>query len=178
MPGSLSNDDAIKALYEQIEWFPRQGIPVLLVPHTSDKWSEAGGYSKIPIGSSLIRFGPRWWAFMYRARGNAVIAFDGNEGTPHTITLTEPDGTPVFDVISVEDELAARRKRQEETRRKADEIRGYVLSECQGLNGQQTAAELAARFGGAASTHAGQLSRGGYGVRRIDGRWQAAWEAS
>jgi hypothetical protein len=105
VPGSLSDDNSIKALYEQIEWFPRHGIPALIIAHTSEKAGEYG-YSRVPMGSSLIRFGPRWWGYVYRSRGQAVIEFDGNEGSPHKMMLTEPDGSPVFDVIAVDSTFA------------------------------------------------------------------------
>jgi hypothetical protein len=101
-----------------------------------------------------------------------VIEFDGNEGSPHRMTLTEPDGTPVFDVLAVEDELEARRKRQDETRERADEMRRFILTSCQDLNGKETAEKLAGKFGGTVSTHASQLSRKAYGVERIDGHWR------
>lgn len=173
VPGSLNNDDDIKALYMQVEAFPRAGVPVLILAHSSDKAS-TGSYSRIPLGSSLIRFGPRWWVCANRRGGKLHLDCDGNEGTPHGIILSEPDGTPSFDVLKrvTADELRGRaRDRSAETAQKRDRTREFVLSECQSLSGKDTAVRIAERFGGAASTHEAQLSRGAYGLKRINDVW-------
>ena len=171
VPGSLSEDAAIKAFYEQIEVFPRMGIPVLLVAHTSDKWTEHGP-SRIPMGSSMIRFGPRWWINAYRSGGYLHLDFDGNEGTPHSIITTEPNGIPSFDVIRTLDTDEFRgQRRGAETHAKRELIRTHVLTDCQALNGKDTAQALADRFGGSPSTHASALSKGDYRVKRQGDRW-------
>jgi AAA domain len=175
--GSLNDDDGIKALYEEIDHFPRVGIPVLMVAHVSEKRTEHGP-SRIPMGSSYIRFGPRWWCLAYRSGGYLHLEFDGNRGTPHNIIVTEPDGTPCFDVIETGE--PRRRQRNLETKAKLDAKQDYVIAKCQGVNGQQTAEKLAAKFGGSASTHAARLSDGGYGVKNVGGRGpgEARWVAA
>ncbi len=167
VPGSLSDDVSVKAFYEQIEDFPRREIPLLLVAHTSDKWSDHGP-SRIPMGSSLIRFGPRWWINAYRTGGYLHLDFDGNEGTPHSIVVNEPDGNPRFEVVRTGE---ARLKRAPDTMAKRTKIRDYVLSECQGLNQAKTAEKVAETFGGKKSSHEVQLSRGAYYVRRDGNSW-------
>ena len=177
VPGSLNDDVSVKMFYQQIDAFPRNGIPVLVVAHTSDKWSDRGP-SRIPMGSSLIRFGPRWWCNAYRSGGYLQLEYDGNEGTPHRITVNEPNGVPSFDVVRTADSTEMRgQRRNVETMAKRAEFREYVLAECQSLNGQQTAERLAERLGGSVSTHKTLLSRGGYGVRRENGRWVRTLQA-
>jgi energy-coupling factor transporter ATP-binding protein EcfA2 len=176
VPGSLSNDDDIRKLYTQIDNFPRQDIPVLLIAHSSDKSGEHG-YSRIPMGSSMIRFGPRWWIYAYRSRGSLHLQCDGNEGTPHNIVVSEPDGTPHFEVLRTEDseEIRGRaRDRAAETKAKRADYRAFVLKECQGFSGTDTADALAAKFGGSRNTHAARLSDGGYSLERAeDGSWRS-----
>jgi hypothetical protein len=94
----------------------------LILAHTSDKWTEHGP-SRIPMGSSLIRFGPRWWCNAYRSGGRLHLEFGGNEGTPHNINVTEPNGKPAFDVIETSgaDEVSARRGRRSQERKEATE---------------------------------------------------------
>ena len=47
------------------------------------------------------------------------------------------------------------------------------MTECQGTNRNETADLLAAKFGGKASTHQAQLSRGAYdGVKGAGGVWE------
>lgn len=178
VPGSLNDDDSVKLLYDQIEQFPRDGIPALVLAHTSDKWTEHGP-SRIPMGSSLIRFGPRWWCNAYRSGGRLHLEFDGNEGTPHNINVTEPDGKPAFDVIETSgaDEVSARRERRSQERREATErerreMGDYVLAECPELNQTQAAERLSEQYGRKASTHEVNLSRGAYGVKLRNGRWE------
>lgn len=171
VPGSLNEDSAIKEFYEHVEKFPRMGIPLLLVAHTSDKWSDHGP-SRIPMGSSFIRFGPRWWINAYRYGGNLHLDFDGNEGTPHSIITTEPNGTPFFNVVRTLDTDEFRgQRRGAETHAKHELFKTHVLTECQALNGQETAQELADHFGGSKSSHATNLSKGAYGVKREKDRW-------
>jgi hypothetical protein len=181
VPGSLSNDDDIKKLYMQVDGFPRRGIPVLLIAHTSDKSGEHG-YSRVPMGSSMIRFGPRWWIYAYRSRGSLHLQCDGNEGTPHNIVVTEPNGTPHFEVLRTEgaDEIRGRtRDRAAETKAKRADYRAFVLKECQGFSGTDTADALAEKFGGSRNTHAARLSDGGYSLERTeDGSWRSKLHAA
>jgi energy-coupling factor transporter ATP-binding protein EcfA2 len=178
VPGSLNDDVSVKLFYEQIEQFPRDGIPVLVVAHTSDKWTDRGP-SRIPMGSSLIRFGPRWWCNAYRSGGYLQLEYDGNEGTPHRITVNEPNGIPSFEVVRTADtdELRGQR-RSVETLAKRAGIREFVLAECQHLNGKETAKQIAEKFGGSESSHQTLLSRGGYGIKREGDRWTRTLEAA
>ena len=69
---------------------------------------------------------------------NLRLQCDGNEGTPHNIIVTEPNGTPHFEVLKTEDadEIRGRtRDRAAETKAKRADYRAFVLGECQGLSG-------------------------------------------
>jgi len=164
VPGSLSDDDKVKMFYNELDEFPREGIPVLVVAHTSEKSGEHG-YSRVPMGSSLIRFGPRWWCYLHRSGGYLHLDFDGNEGMPHRVIVTEPDGRPRFDVVGVTtgDELASqRRARSKATLDKNAEIGRFVARLGDGMTGKAKAERIAAEFGGSPATHQSQLSRGVY----------------
>jgi AAA domain len=121
IPGSLNNDDSVKLVYQELDQMTRRGIAVCVLAHTSDKRGENGRVSDVPLGSSFIRFGPRWFAYAHRARGNLIVSFDGNGGRPWELTLTEPTGTPRFEVVSAStaDELASRRAQRARERDKA-----------------------------------------------------------
>lgn len=181
VPGSLNNDDDIKKLYDRIDGIARDGAAVLLLAHTSEKSGEYGP-SRLPMGSSFIRFGPRWWIYVHRQRGVLLLDMEGNDGQPWQMTLTEPDGTPYFKKLGQvqADELAKRRReRTDRTKTKANSYQAFVLTECQHLNGLETAKAIFAKFGGKVATHQTQLSRRGYGVRRTaNGQgWEAVREA-
>jgi AAA domain len=120
VPGTLNDDFAIKQFYDRTDALARDGAAVLIVAHTSDKTSEHGP-SRIPMGSSLIRFGPRWWCYAHRARGRLLLDFDGNDGRPWELAVTAPDGSPHFDVLGevTADELAERSERRRRERGKA-----------------------------------------------------------
>ena len=54
------------------------------------------------------------------------------------------------------------------------EIRDYVLSECGGMTAADTARQLEAKFGGTFGSHQVNLSRGTYGIKKVDGQWALA----
>jgi len=180
VPGTLNDDLAVKRFYDQTDQLARDGAAVLIVAHTSEKAGEHGP-SRVPMGSSFIRFGPRWWCYAHRARGKLLLDFDGNDGRPWGLAVSEPDGTPSFDLLgeTTADELAERRERKSReratmTREHRERIAQFVLAECQGASRNATGERVAERFGGAAGTHKNQLSRGAYGVRQVgaSGRWE------
>ena len=99
VPGSLSDDDMIKLFYQETDKFARQGAAVLVLAHVSEKKDMGGHAQRLPQGSSLIRFGPRWWALVWRDPGKKVrMEFDGNRGGKWWLDVTEPNGIPRFDV--------------------------------------------------------------------------------
>ena len=131
-----------------------------LLAHSSEKWGERGP-SKLPMGSSQIRFGPRWWCYVGRAKGDMVAEFDGNEGTPYQMRLSEPDGKPSFEVRGDVIDLGAKRRERGQRR---DQIVRFVAEHRSEVTTQRELADMIeAEFGGKASTHKVNLSRGAYG---------------
>jgi hypothetical protein len=172
--GSLSDDQAVNTIYDHIEQFPRGDIPVLVVAHVSDRMTEHGP-QRTPSGSFVIRARPRWWWHMWqRNDGTAVNEFDGNEGTQHTITVSEPVGRPSFAVLATDtDPARGRRDRAAATMQRREEIQRYVLADCQGESNTKTAGMLAEKFGGTIPSHKTSLSQGRYGTRRnTAGQWE------
>jgi hypothetical protein len=181
VPGSLSDDDMIKLFYEEVDLFPRDySAAALVIAHVSEKWDSNGKPSRLPMGSSSIRFGPRWWGFAWKSDGRVRVEFDGNRGRPWSMDVSEPDGTPAFRVLSVmtPDELAHKReeRRQRTTRGRVtlarrDEIRALVLAE-QPRSERAAARLIADRFGMSENTARDRLRDGAYGVTRAGGTWR------
>jgi hypothetical protein len=184
--GSLNDDVPVNTLYDELDRFVRDGTAVLLVAHSSEKAGEHGR-SPHPMGSSAIRARARWLWRVERRTTDTRLSFHGNYAAEHEITVSLAAGTPRFEALGTVDSaelterrVRRRRERSDQTRVKSDQIREVVLSKCQGMNGKQAAELLAGRFGGAASTHEAQLSRGAYGVKRDGqtGRWAPILKAA
>lgn len=166
VPGSLNSDDDVRSFYGELSDFPRRDVPVLVVAHTSDHAGERG-YSRIPMGSSLIRFGPRWWCYARRGGGRLTLEFGGNAGAPHSIVVTEPDGTPYFEVLDAagSDELAERRRsRARRTLDQRAEIGRYIADHCQGMSNSAAARAVAEQFDLNPETVRSYISKGVYPV--------------
>ena len=181
VPGTLNDDFAIKQFYFQTDNIARDGAAVLIVAHTSEKTGEHGPSTK-PMGSSYIRFGPRWSCYAHKSRGALVLDFDGNDGQPWALHVSEPNGKPQDLALRERigaDELAdrrARRSRQrtDDRKNRSDGIRDFILAQCQQMNGKEAAEAIAAQFGGSVSSYQSQLSRKSLGVKAIAG---GGWES-
>ena len=128
VPGTLSDDYAVKLVYEKLESFARRGMAVCVLAHTSDKKNEYGYSSNIPSGSFVIRSVPRWFVYLKRASGVLSLAMSGNSGgRPWGLTLSEPTDTPRFDVLEeiTPDELAERSGKRNRSRAKLDRWAEY-----------------------------------------------------
>lgn len=165
VPGTLNDDFAVKQFYDQTDAMARDGAAVLIVAHTSEKSGEHGP-SRVPMGSSFIRFGPRWWCYAHRPRDKLLLDFDGNDGRPWGLAVSEPDGTPWFTVLgeTTADELAERRDRRkrdrgDETLRRNREIARFWRDECQGISNRAAGEKIAARFGGSADRHRQMITK-------------------
>jgi hypothetical protein len=137
------------------------------------------------MGSSLIRFGPRWWALAWKGGGKVRLEFDGNSGGGWWLDLTEPDGIPRFAVLgstSTEElkEGRANRARQRAAKTLDDrsDVGNWVVANCQGMNREQAAAKVAAQFPDIkSSTAKSGLSKGWYGgVKNVGPRNATRWE--
>ena len=168
--GSLSDDVAVNALYDQLDVFIRDGVAVLVVAHTSEKPGEHGYKSPYPMGSSAIRARARWLWRVQPAKGDVIrLSFSGNYDAPHDIIVAAPRGVPRFDVVSTADadELAQRRAERQRNRDRATldanaKDARLVVDHCQGMTKADTARWLEANgsSGKQASTYAKELSAG------------------
>jgi hypothetical protein len=185
IPGSVNDDVAVNLFYDELDGMVREGAAVVLVAHSSEKTGERGK-SPYPMGSSAIRARARRLWRVERYRGNLRLTFDGNGDAPSEVIVTPALGIPKFEVLATAsadelDERRARRQRQRDgkTRARADEIREFVLTKCQDMNGSETAEAIREGFGGSVSTHKSQLSRRAYGVKPIaGGGWRSLAEAA
>jgi hypothetical protein len=155
VPGSLSDDFAVKKVYEQLEFLSRRGddMAVCVLAHTSDKKNEWGHSSNIPSGSFVIRSVPRWFVYMRRASGVLTLNMSGNSGgRPWRMELSEPTDTPRFDTLAVieADELDRLAGKRNRTKGKLDrwaEYQAYALA-----NPGMTQKAVADHFGVSAAT--------------------------
>ena len=186
--GTLSDDSLIKQFYVEMDKFTRQGIAVLVLAHVTDKPGLDGKAARLPIGSSLIRFGPRWWALAWRGGGKVRLEFNGNSGGAWWLDLSEPDGVPRFDVVGSkttgelrEGRETRARDRSDKTRNDRSEVGDWVVANCQGISREQTATAIVGQFGGRykASTAKSLLSNGTFGgVKQTGPRNARRWERS
>lgn len=155
VPGTLSDDLAVKLVYEQLEALSREhGMAICVLAHCSDKKNEHGYSSNIPSGSFVIRSVPRWFVHLNRTRGTVVASMSGNSGgRPWELTLSEPTDTPRFSVIreTPADELAERRGQRQQQRdtKTLDEnrrIKAWMATH-QGVPQRQAADEMTAELG-------------------------------
>jgi hypothetical protein len=178
VPGSLNDDDSVKLFYQEVDKLARAGVAVLVIAHVSEKRTDQGP-SRLPYGSSFIRFGPRWWGLAWVSGDRLRVEFDGNDGAPWIMDLTGPDGVPRFDVLDVTtaDQLRERkagnqRKRRQATDDRRSQIGTWVLQNCQGLTVREAAGKVAAEFPSeSAGAARNNLARGAYGgVVQVDTR--------
>lgn len=168
--GSLNDDNAVKDFFDGVRIFTRAGIPVVIVGHSSEKRSDTGNKSDLPLGSSVISQSVRWRCFYSRSRGKVNVRFSGNHAEAHSMTLDHGVGAR-FTVVEKKDAQAVKDEQQERTRtrdsatldRNAD-IARWVVAECQGKGRNAAAEAIAGQFGGTLSTAKTHLSkRSAYG---------------
>jgi hypothetical protein len=169
--GSLNYDADVKPTLNALGAFINRGITVVAIAHASEKRGVHGGVSHHPIGSTLLRGRARWqWEVQKRDDRDFQVDFRGRQGEPHRITARCDDwNTYKFSVTGAADAAKIRPRRRNGA--DLDQKESFILSECQPLNGKQTAVKLAERFGGEPKTHETYLSRGKYHVQRVDGAW-------
>jgi hypothetical protein len=188
VPGDINQGPPCAAFFDALVQFTAQDIAVIVSAHSTEKYSQFG--TQDFIGHSAIRQRPSWHCKVYKVDDNRKrLAFHGNDGGKHDIAVSMLDAAaPVFKVTAERDsgeidtDKAERSRNRSGSRKsKSDQVRDYVLSQCQGLNRNQTAAKVAAKFSREESplketTVRSNLSRGSYGVRLgADGRsWATA----
>jgi AAA domain len=184
VPGDINSGPACQTFFNALSPFTKAGIAVIVVAHSSEKYVKGGNTEDFIGHSSIKQRATHHCKVTKKADGTKTLWFHGNDGAEHEITVRQADfETPLFEVLRSADAAALADKRakraadrqeqqQGNQQSKKGQIRECVLAECQGLNRNQTADKLAARFGGSAQTYQGQLSRGYYGVKLgEDRRW-------
>lgn len=169
--GDLESTAAVQELMNRLRWFDMNHVAVALIAHASKN----NFTSSHALGITTIHAGPRWACRITGTGDVRKLAFSGNPGAGKAwATHTRVTSSGRLECVNGPADCGGdgrKRQRGGKRRAKSDQIRDYVLSECQPYNGKDTGARIKARFGGAASTHASNLSRGVYGVKRNGNRW-------
>lgn len=185
VPGDINNGPACEAFFNALTAFTAQDISVIVVAHSTEKHSQFG--TQDFMGNSAIRQRPSWHCRVRKSGDRKTLYLHGNDAGNHEITVRQANGeVPLFDVVSAVDAEAladrqAKRQRERSDQRKgeSDQIRDFVLRECQGDGVRATAKRLAPKFGGAEGTHRNRLSSGAYGVKLSqDGQWESTRQAA
>jgi AAA domain len=186
-PGSLRGDEGIKLIYQEIDKLRRKiHAAVVVITHMSDHRGEFG-YSQVPYGDSSIRFGPRWFARMWRETDRLEVRFSGNAGKQWQLSLSEPTDTPRFTELAsaTADELAQQRQKRKQNRAKAKldlgaDVAQWIVGNCNDgtvKSNAEAGRRIAAsgKFTGTPDSHRVRLGQGAYPVRHDgNGTWLIA----
>jgi hypothetical protein len=131
-PGDLNSGPVCNTFYDYTTHFTAQGIAVITVAHSTEKYSQFG--TQDFIGHSAIRQRPNWHVRIRDNDGQKRLWCHGNDDGEQGMLLAQPDPkVPAYDVLSATtpDELAEkretkRRNRSPETRDGNAEIAGWV----------------------------------------------------
>jgi hypothetical protein len=129
VPGTLSDDYAVKVVYEQLERLSRRDdMAICVLAHTSDKRNEYGYSSNLPSGSFVIRSVPRWFVYLQRKGGLLSLTMSGNSGSGEwQLNLSEPNAAPRFEALEEisADEVAKRKGTRNRSKTKLDRWAEY-----------------------------------------------------
>jgi hypothetical protein len=172
--GDLNSGPACKDFYDRLTYFTAKDINVIVVAHSTEKFSRDGAAQDF-IGHSTIKQRPNWHCRVRKSADRKTLWFHGNDESGHEIVIRQPDGgAPAFDVISTADgtelhERSQKRQRQraDTTKAKRGDIGDWVYQNCQGRTRNESAAKAHAEFPNVAvETIKSNLSRGAYKIRQ------------
>lgn len=166
--GDANDGPPVAKFFDGVRRFTRDGIPALVITHSSEKSGEGGRKSDKPMGNTTISGFARWNIFLSRNKGgmwtascfgkwadSALIQFYGAEGfnVPRFRVAGEKDG---------EELRGAARQRSASTLDKRAETARWIAANCQGLHKRAAAEKAAQALGLTASTLQRELSDGTY----------------
>lgn len=148
--GSLKDDDVVREFFEGTRLFIDDGIPVVIIYHSTEKWSpDSGGKSRMPLGSTLISASVRWIVFIDRAGDDKTVTLHCRGNAPRERLVIEQGEKSRFTLQSETraDEVAEERRNRDAAR--MDDFAAmaqHVVDKCQGLGTVQAAEALALAF--------------------------------
>lgn len=163
--GSINQDDVVRSFFEGIRMFTRDGFPVIVVAHSTDKAGATGFKSDKPMGSAVISQSVRWRIFASRSRqGNMKLKFMGNLAEPYEMTIKHVGPGARFTVVGTEKEKSER-NRSKEVLDRNKEMADYIKEHHPGGTKREQARALESKFGGSQETYRKWLKpRGTIGV--------------
>lgn len=159
--GEMNKDKPVRDFFEGVRLFVKEGIPVVVVGHSSEKTGMNGGKSDRPMGHSAIVQSIRWRIFVRRNGDVVTLKFAGNHAKPHEIKVKQGLGA-VFEELSAtsSEEIVEKKQRRDSTKLDTNnEIAAWVVANCQGASQRQTAKAIADKFGGSWSSYQTSLSK-------------------
>lgn len=162
LDGSIIDDDVIRRCFNGIRRFIQEGIPVIVVGHSTDSPSKNGWKPNRPMGSAAISQSVRWLMQLRTAKdGNLDLKTYGNIDYGRTLTVKPGEGAR-FTIVKTDEKSGTsktRNRSKEMLDRNADMAR-FVVENCQGMSRNKAALALADNFKGSDGTYRNSLSRG------------------
>jgi hypothetical protein len=149
VPGDHNAGETVRAFFDEVWDFHRDGIPTLIVCHESEKFTYGPAS---PMGHSAYVQSARWRLHI-RKQGNTgrVLTPQGNVGPRVEIKLRTPGDVARFTVVEEFDSgaLEERREAREKARLDANaELADEIVSRFQGVSKSDVARTLAEERGG------------------------------
>ncbi|WP_433245367.1 AAA family ATPase [Streptosporangium sp. CA-135522] len=147
--GNLNDSPPVAEILNGVRHFTRQGIPVVMVAHESEK----GGQHRSgkPLGHSTISGGFRWRTRIRRSKAGVwTLEADGNRGDSHKITFTgDAIDVPRFEVqkeTGGEQLRSSARTRSRDTLNQRTDVARYLAKNGHGRNKKEAADMVKAAF--------------------------------
>lgn len=178
--GDINEGPPVAQFFDGVRRFTREGIPALVLTHSSEKRGPNGYAPNKPLGHTSISGYARWNVFLQRSQaGEWTARASGKWGEPLQVKFRSPRfDVPQFEVTQEKnaDEIRqdSQRRRRQHDQSKLDANLTYarfVVEHCQGMSQNKTAEKMAERFGGQPSKYRNLITRGGLPVRRTGEQW-------
>ncbi|MCP2335788.1 hypothetical protein FHU30_001118 [Actinomadura rupiterrae] len=151
LDGSLNDDHVVSMFFRGVREFARQGIPVLVLTHTSDKSGPNGWRPTAPMGSTLISAAVRTRLMLTRSAGGiwTVRVTGSTTGLSEIQFSAVRHDVPAFTVVAsmtVEERrdaaVSRSRKRSGERLDRDEKLAQYIVQHCQGMTRAEAAGVL------------------------------------
>ena len=165
--GDINDGPPIAKFFDGVRRFTRNGIPVLVITHSSEKRGPHGQAPNKPMGHTSISGFARWNIYLQKSsKGDWKARCSGKWADAWEVCFKASKfNVPRFEVVGEEngEELRAKsRQRSRDVMNQRADIARYLVDECQGMTKVEAAKRIAEKFGGRANTHQARLSDGTY----------------
>ncbi|MEW9555244.1 AAA family ATPase [Nonomuraea sp. NPDC050783] len=179
--GDINDGPPVAQFFDGVRRFTRDGVPALVLTHSSEKRGQNGYVTDKPLGHTSISGYARWNVFLRRSQGGEWTArASGKWGEPFQVKFRASQfDVPRFEVTAEktademrEDSQRRRRNHNQEALDRNLTYARFIVENCQGRSQNKAAEDLAAEFGGKVNRFRNLLTRGRLPVRRIGDRWE------